>query len=104
MTTMRTPCCGGAIAYDAKDARYFAGAREDIVAQLEHDERAALLDIGCGHGGTGALALAEGACGWAAGVELCEDDAAAIARERLSEVVTGEYRARCELAVGGADV
>ena len=47
-----------------------------------------ILEIGCGTGATGALALSEGCCGRFVGVELFET-AAAEAREVLSEVITG---------------
>jgi 2-polyprenyl-3-methyl-5-hydroxy-6-metoxy-1,4-benzoquinol methylase len=79
----------GIIAYRAKGGAYFSGARPDILADLPGNRDAAILEIGCGHGATGALALAEGRCGTYCGVELF-DDAAGIAAGHLTEVVTGD--------------
>ena len=50
--------------------------------------RPQILEVGCGTGATGALALSEGCCGRYVGVELFET-AAAEAREVLSDVITG---------------
>lgn len=58
--------------YDRKTAAYYAGARSDYVSELPHDAGAAILEIGCGAGATGALALAEGKCGTYVGVEMHE--------------------------------
>lgn len=74
--------------YAAKSATYFSNARADFVDKLPYDPTAAVLEIGCGAGATGALALSEGRCGRYVGVELFEN-AAAEARDVLSEVVTG---------------
>ena len=75
--------------YAGKPRSYFAGARSDFVRLLPHDKEAAILEIGCGTGATGALALAEGRCGRYVGVELFEK-AAEEARSVLTEVVTGD--------------
>ncbi len=75
--------------YDLKDASYFAMARADYVAALPPSPDAAILEVGCSNGATGALALAEDKCGRYCGVELFEGPAA-IARERLTEVVVGD--------------
>ena len=75
--------------YDLKDDSYFAMARNDYVAELPANPEAAILEIGCSNGATGALALAEGRCGRYCGVELFEEPAA-VARERLTEVVVGD--------------
>ena len=75
--------------YDLKDESYFAMARSDYVAELPANPEAAILEIGCSNGATGALALAEGKCGRYCGVELFEGPAA-VARERLTEVVVGD--------------
>jgi SAM-dependent methyltransferase len=48
-----------------------------------------LLEVGCGNGNTAASALAEGKCGWACGIELCEGPAAE-ARAKLHQVVVGD--------------
>lgn len=75
--------------YDLKDASYFAMAREDYVRALPDRPDAAILELGCSNGATGALALARGKCGRYCGVELFPEPAAA-ARERLTEVVEGD--------------
>lgn len=74
--------------YAIKPASYFSNARADFVDRLPRDASAQILEVGCGSGATGALALSEGCCGRYVGVELFEN-AAAEAREVLSEVVTG---------------
>ena len=75
--------------YDLKDDSYFAMARDDYVAELPDNAEAAVLEIGCSSGATGALALAHGKCGRYCGVELFPEPAA-VARERLTEVVEGD--------------
>jgi 2-polyprenyl-3-methyl-5-hydroxy-6-metoxy-1,4-benzoquinol methylase len=74
--------------YAVKPASYFSKARADFVDRLPRDTSAQILEIGCGTGATGALALSEGCCGRFVGVELFEA-AAAEARDVLSEVITG---------------
>lgn len=74
--------------YAVKPASYFSMARADFVDRLPRDASAKILEIGCGTGATGALALSEGCCGHYVGVELFEG-AAAEASEILSEVITG---------------
>ncbi|HMN37106.1 MAG TPA: class I SAM-dependent methyltransferase [Hyphomicrobium sp.] len=74
--------------YANKPRSYFSGARSDFVRRLPYDPSACILEIGCGTGATGALALAQGRCGRYVGVELFES-AAEEARKVLSEVVTG---------------
>lgn len=74
--------------YLDKPLSYFAGARADFIGMLAHDPTASILEIGCGSGATGALALAQGRCGRYVGVELFEA-AANEARGVLSEVITG---------------
>lgn len=78
---------GLALFYESKDEAYFSGARADFVARLPRDPSASVLEVGCGDGATGALALKHGRAGRYAGIELFEG-AARIARGRLSEVVT----------------
>lgn len=60
--------------------------------RLPHDVTARVLEIGCGTGATGALALAQGRAGHYAGIELFPS-AADAARDVLSEVVTGNVEA-----------
>ena len=74
--------------YASKPKSYFAGARADFIERLPRDATASILEIGCGSGETGALALAQGCCGRYVGVELFES-AAAQAREVLTDVITG---------------
>jgi 2-polyprenyl-3-methyl-5-hydroxy-6-metoxy-1,4-benzoquinol methylase len=76
-------------AYSAKAAEYFANARVDYVAELPPNPSAKILEIGCGEGGTGAIALSEGKCGFYCGVEIFQK-AAAKARERISQVLVGD--------------
>jgi SAM-dependent methyltransferase len=75
--------------YELKDESYFAMARADYVAALPHSVDAAILEIGCSNGATGALALERGKCGRYCGVELFPGPAA-MARERLTEVIVGD--------------
>ncbi|MGA8620114.1 MAG: class I SAM-dependent methyltransferase [Candidatus Sulfotelmatobacter sp.] len=79
---------GGPQAYSAKNPVYFAGARSDYVAARPNNRQARILEVGCGEGGTGSLALLEGKCGTCCGVELCES-AAAKAKDRITEVLVG---------------
>ncbi len=75
--------------YGRKAEAYFAGARSDFVARLNTGPSSSILEIGCGSGDTGALALAGGKAGRYVGVELFEQ-AATVARRRLSEVIVGD--------------
>lgn len=75
--------------YADKDPTYFSGARADFVTCLPHDPTAAILEIGCGDGATGALALSQGRAGRYVGIELFPS-AADAARQKLSEVVMGD--------------
>lgn len=79
----------GKEAYSAKTPQYFAGARRDYVAELPSNRSASILEVGCGEGGTGALALAEGKCERYCGVELCPP-VAENAKGRITEVVVGD--------------
>ncbi|MFM9938345.1 MAG: class I SAM-dependent methyltransferase [Hyphomicrobiaceae bacterium] len=80
--------CGPA-AYATKDPGYFAGARADFIKLLPDNPNAAILEIGCGTGATGRLALQGGKAGRYVGVELFEA-AAAQARRVLSDVIVGD--------------
>lgn len=75
--------------YGDKPATYYGAARHDIVALLKTDQSSAVLELGCGAGGTGAATLAAGKAGRYVGIELSES-AAALARDRLTEVVVGD--------------
>ena len=74
--------------YAVKPASYFSMVRADFVDRLPRDTSAQILEVGCGTGATGALALSEGCCGRYVGVELFEA-AAEQARDVLSDVVVG---------------
>ncbi len=86
----------GAMAYASKAPVYFAGARADFIAQLPDNPNAAILEIGCGSGETGALALRGGKAARYVGVELFET-AAVQARRRLTEVIVADVE-KLELA------
>jgi 2-polyprenyl-3-methyl-5-hydroxy-6-metoxy-1,4-benzoquinol methylase len=79
---------GGVEAYSMKVPSYFSGARADCVAALPYNREARILELGCGEGATGALALSEGKCGAYCGVELCQK-AAEKANKKITEVVVG---------------
>ena len=53
---LEMPAMSGQLAYAAKDAAYFSGARADFVSRLPKAPDARILEIGCGTGATGALA------------------------------------------------
>lgn len=74
--------------YSEKSGSYFSGFRQDLIGQLPSNPNAKILEIGCSAGSTGELALAEGKCGSYCAVEL-SPAAAEKARQRLTEVVTG---------------
>lgn len=88
VSSERSTAHGGQQAYSTKTSEYFAGARRDYIAELPVNPQARILEIGCGAGGTGALALSEGKCGSYSGVELCLK-AADEAKQKLTEVVVG---------------
>jgi 2-polyprenyl-3-methyl-5-hydroxy-6-metoxy-1,4-benzoquinol methylase len=75
--------------YRSKQPSYFSGARADFVARLAVDQTAQILEIGCGTGATGALALLSGRARHYVGIELFEE-AAAQARTHLDEVLVGD--------------
>lgn len=78
--------------YDEKPAAYFGNARHDIVAALTTGPTSAILELGCGSGGTGRAAMAAGKAGRYVGLELNEQ-AAAVAAQALTEVVVGDVQA-----------
>ena len=82
--------------YEAKAERYFAGARHDFIAELPVNPMAHILEVGCGSGDTGALALSGGRAGTYVGVDI-NRRAAEKARGVLSEVHVGDIE-RMELA------
>lgn len=86
------PAGANPLAYADKAASYFDKPRADLIERLPADARASILEIGCGTGATGALALAGGRCQRYVGIELFES-AAHKARQVLSEVVVGDVEA-----------
>lgn len=85
-------------AYRNKTPAYFNGARLDFVRRLPKDATASILEVGCGTGATGAVALASGRAQRYVGIELFET-AAADARNVLTEVITGDVE-RLDLNFG----
>ncbi len=77
--------------YADKPNHYFGGARPDIVALLQTGPDGAILELGCGAGGTGKAAIAAGKAGRYVGIEL-DRDAAALASEVLSDVLVGDVQ------------
>lgn len=82
-------------AYVDKAASYFEGARADYVSALPKGPTARIIELGCGAGGTGRLALERGKAGYYLGIEAFEPMAAR-ARTVLSRVVVGDIE-RMEL-------
>jgi 2-polyprenyl-3-methyl-5-hydroxy-6-metoxy-1,4-benzoquinol methylase len=58
--------------YGDKASDYFAGARRDYVDAMPDNPEAAVLELGCGAGGTGALALKAGKAATWVGIEMFE--------------------------------
>lgn len=74
--------------YQDKPSSYFSNSRDDLVGLLRTTEASAILELGCGAGGTGRSALQAGKAGRYVGIELSES-AANAARQHLSEVIVG---------------
>jgi 2-polyprenyl-3-methyl-5-hydroxy-6-metoxy-1,4-benzoquinol methylase len=75
--------------YIEKTDNYYAGARRDWVDRLPINDKARLLEIGCGNGDTGMYALSQKKCGYVCGVELNEV-AANEAKAKITEVLIGD--------------
>jgi 2-polyprenyl-3-methyl-5-hydroxy-6-metoxy-1,4-benzoquinol methylase len=75
--------------YRDKPTGYFGSSRPDIVELLETGPQSAILELGCGAGGTGRDAMTAGKAGRYVGIEL-DEGAAAIAAQHLSEVMVGD--------------
>lgn len=75
------------IDYSKKPTSYFEGCRTDFVEALPDNPEASILEIGCAHGSTGALALKRGRCRRYVGVEI-SPAVAEIARSQLTDVLT----------------
>lgn len=78
--------------YEDKPATYFANARRDIVERLATGPKSAVLELGCGAGGTGRAALAASKAGRYVGIEL-SPAAAKAAAEAFGEVLVGDVEA-----------
>jgi SAM-dependent methyltransferase len=76
-------------AYEAKPESYFTNARRDWLDPMPRDPSLRVLELGCGNGATGALALAEGKCGAWVGIER-HSPAAAEAGRTLTQVFEGD--------------
>ena len=74
--------------YDTKDAGYFGHVRADIAPLLPAD-CGAVLELGCGGGGTLAWLKASGRARHTTGMELCAAPAA-IARTRVDQLIEGD--------------
>ncbi len=83
------PVADATAAYAGKSERYFGCARVDFVTALPDGMPSAVLEVGCGTGATGALALARGKARRYVGIELMPGPAAE-ARRVLTEVVVGD--------------
>ena len=75
--------------YDVKTSDYFAGDRADMLALLNNEVSEGMLEIGCGQGATGKLALESKLTERYVGVELMPD-AALEAKKWLSHVEVGD--------------
>jgi 2-polyprenyl-3-methyl-5-hydroxy-6-metoxy-1,4-benzoquinol methylase len=75
--------------YKDKPSGYFGSSRPDIVELLETGPQSAILELGCGAGGTGRMAMAAGKAARYVGIEL-DEGAAAIASQHLTEVLVGD--------------
>lgn len=80
-----------AAAYQDKAESYFSGARRDFIARLPDACPLGVLEIGCGDGTTGRLALEAGKCSRYVGIELFPE-AAERARRDLTEVLVGDVQ------------
>jgi len=77
------------LSYNEKPDYYFSNARIDYVNQLPDSTESRVLEIGCGAGATGEMALNKGKCIYYAGIDI-DIDAANIAKNNLSEVIIGD--------------
>jgi SAM-dependent methyltransferase len=76
-------------AYQAKPETYYGAARRDWLDPMPLDRTLRVLELGCGSGATGALALAEGRCGAWVGIER-HGPAATQAARVLTQVIEGD--------------
>jgi 2-polyprenyl-3-methyl-5-hydroxy-6-metoxy-1,4-benzoquinol methylase len=83
------PPSAGEGAYKTKPSQYFDGARTDFIDDLPDSSDASILEIGCGSGNTGRLAIARQKCSKYYGVEL-NASVAVVAEASLYEVLCGD--------------
>lgn len=74
--------------YELKPSSYFANSRGDIIDLLPSRSDLAVLEVGCGAGGTGRAALGQGKAARYVGIEL-NPPAAAVAAQHLTQVLVG---------------
>ncbi len=74
--------------YREKPLEYFGEARFDFVGRLPDRPDASILELGCGAGATGVLALSRHKCARYVGIEL-DERAAELAQGRITEVFMG---------------
>jgi len=74
------------MSYEAKPQSYYTKPRADYVDLLPEDPNASILELGCGDGATGALALQNGKCGSYVGIEMFVPMA-----ERARQVLTSVH-------------
>lgn len=85
--------------YRDKPSGYFGSSRPDIVDLLQTGPQSAILELGCGAGGTGRAAMAASKAGRYVGIEL-DERAAAIASQHLSEVLVGDVTDADQVRLG----
>jgi 2-polyprenyl-3-methyl-5-hydroxy-6-metoxy-1,4-benzoquinol methylase len=88
ITINADPTADIADSYGHKPDDYFAGERADMLALLGADFSGDILEVGCGRGATGRLALKLGKTKRFVGIELMPE-AAQTARQYLSQVEVG---------------
>ncbi len=77
---------------EQKSPSFFAAVRHDRIYLLGEGRTAAVLELNCGNGATGAVALRDGKCAKWVGIES-DADAAARAREVLTDALAGDVEA-----------
>jgi 2-polyprenyl-3-methyl-5-hydroxy-6-metoxy-1,4-benzoquinol methylase len=75
--------------YEEKADNYFNAARSDFINMLPDNPEANILEVGCGFGETGSMALHMKKCAAYTGIEL-SDRAAIAARQKLTRVLHGD--------------
>ena len=78
--------------YEAKQARYYTGVRNDILEMLGDRAGLRILEVGCGDGANGEEALKRGIAETYCGIELMRAPAK-VAEQRISSVIQGDIEA-----------